>query len=240
MMEAETRKPAAPGVTPPADQVAGEGKGSIGRLLKSPGSLAKQITEDRDLWRCGLHLLFWGLVCHSLYGVAMALYGGLPAAGMTVLKAPAIALSSILLCLPSLYVFSAVGGCPLSPSQAFAVGGGVVGMIGLLLLGLAPVAWLFAVSTKSCAFTVLFSVTAWFIAVGFARRFINQLRTVPSFSRTTGMKWWLLIYILVSLQMITTQRPLLERPGSGWYLGKKQFFLVHFAWSLGGGDERGN
>ena len=233
-MDAETQTGPLPPKAAQEEQAGTDEKGTISRLLKSPGGLARQITEDHDLWRCGLHLLLWGLVCHALYGVAMALFGGVAAAAMTSLKAPAIALASVLVCLPSLYVFAAVGGRPLSVSQTFAIGSAVVAMIGLLLLGLAPVAWLFAVSTKSSAFTVLFSVTAWCIAVGFARRFINQLRKVPSFSHTTGLKWWLFVYMLVSLQMVTTQRPLLERPKGQWYRGEKQFFLVHFVGSLGG------
>jgi len=232
-MDAERQGAGAVPAGPDFDDTQAATGSVIARLLKSPGSLAAQIAVGRGLWTCGLRLLLWGLFCHALYGVAMALFGGVGAAAMTLVKAPCIALSSILLCMPSLYVFSAVGGEPLTLAQAFAVGAAIVAMIGLLLLGLAPVAWLFAVSTNSSAFTVLFSLLAWIVAVGFACRFVNQFRAVPAFKRTAGLKWWLLVYVLVSLQMVTTQRPLLERPEQGWYRAEKQFFLAHFFESFG-------
>ena len=43
-----------------------------------------------------------------------------------------------------------------------------------------------------------------------------------------GLKWWLLVYILVTLQMVTTLRPLLAKPASGWWVAGKKFFLVYF------------
>jgi hypothetical protein len=100
--------------------------------------------------------------------------------------------------------------------------------VSLLLIGLAPVAWLFSASTDNALFTMLFNLIAWLIAVGFALRFIVHLKLSDTFRSTLGLKWWLLIYMLVSFQMATTMRPLLSVPQTGWWTGEKQFFGAHF------------
>jgi hypothetical protein len=136
----------------------------------------------------------------------------------------------LLLCLPSLYVFSSVGGAPLTLSQTIMLGAACLAMIGLLLIGLAPVAWLFAVSTESLPFVVVLTFLLWFIAVCFAIRCIRRSRTNPVFQRIGGIGIWFIIFIIVSLQMTTCMRPLLVKPDAdkGWWTAEKKFFLGHF------------
>jgi hypothetical protein len=224
--------PASAGVAPRVPDYAG---GAVSAMLKAPLWLVLRIEEGRDLGRTTGALLFWGLVCHAVFGAAAALYGGWPAAGMTAAKAPMIALGAFLLCLPSLYVFSCVGGMPLSLAQAAGLGACAVGMAGLLLLGLAPVAWLFAVSTSNLGFVVLLLLAAWLIAIGFVFHFFGHFRSTPSLARTAGLRWWVFVYVLVTLQMATTMRPLLARPADGgWWSAGKKPFVVHFFESLSG------
>ena len=221
------------GTPPPMEPLSGAGGNgngqgnALGSLLRSPQRLIEAIARDEGLTPASVILLLWGLVFHALYGLAMSLFGGWEVAIMGAAKAPLIAVCSILLCMPSLYVFASVGGLPISVSQAFALASCVVAMVGLLLLGLTPVAWLFSVSTNSLGFTVLLNAVTWFVAVGFAFRFSGQLRTSGRFPSTAGLKWWLVVYVLVSLQMATTMRPLLTKPDDGWWTAKKQFFLAH-------------
>lgn len=89
------------------------------------------------------------------------------------LKAPVIALSVMILCLPSLYVFSSIAGNPISIPQCFAIGGATLAIIGLMLLGMVPVTWLFSISTESIPFVVVLNTGIWLIAVIFARRFLK-------------------------------------------------------------------
>ena len=200
----------------------------LAALLKSPAQIMKNIEADEALWRRGALLWWWGLVFHAGFGFTLGLFGGWAAALMALGKAPLIAVCSLVLCLPSLYVFSSVGGMPLTLSQTFALSGGALAMTGILLVGLAPVTWLFSVSTKSVGFIVVLNLFVWIIAIGFATRFLDQLRVTTRLGRTLGLKWWLAVYLLVTLQMVTTLRPLLEKPASGWWVAGKKFFLIYF------------
>ena len=201
--------------------------GTLTALLKTPGAVVAAIRDEDALWKRTALLVLWGLVFHSLYGFVMALFGGWEAGLMTVVKAPVIALSAMMLCLPSLYVFSSIGGNPISVPQCFAIVGSALAMTGLILLGMVPVTWLFSISTENVPFVVLLNTGIWLIAVLFARRFLKL--ALPGKTRQTGgIQWWLLVYIIVSLQMATTMRPLLVKPSAGWWGTGKKFFLAYF------------
>lgn len=217
---------------PGAPPGAGEGVHPLAALLKSPAWLAGRIGKEEKLWERGALLLARGLIFHGLYGIAMGLFGGEAVASMDAGKAPLIALCSIGLCAPSLYIFSCVGGAPITAAQCFALAGCAVGMTGLLLLGLAPVAWLFSVSTESVPFVTILNVAAWSVAVAFALRFFRLFARTGAPRRSAGLGWWLAVYILVSFQMATVMRPLLAAPAKGWRYGEKKFFLAHFGDSV--------
>jgi hypothetical protein len=208
-------------------------KNTLEGLLKSPLWVIQKIETGTNLWREGGILLGWALVFHALYGFAVALFGGWDAAFMTTIKAPLIALCTLGLCLPSCYIFSCIGGIRASYAQIFTIATSLLAMIGLLLLGLAPIAWLFSISTKSLSFPVLMNVMGWLIAVGFAARFLRYMKLSQIFRNTIGLKWWMVIFIVVSFQMATTMRPLLEKPTTGWWESGKKLFIVHFLETIG-------
>ncbi len=212
---------------------------AITGLLKTPASLVRRINEDDSLPGLALQLLFWGLLFHAAYGFAMALFTSSQVALVTACKAPIIALCSILLCIPSLYVFSCVAGRTVSLTQTLALGSATVAMTGLLLIGLTPISWLFSVSTSSLRFVVLMNVTAWAISVSFCSRIFRILGAVDPRKGLSGSEWWLIIYIVVSLQMATTMRPLLTISDAGWREPEKKFFLAHFGDSMRKQQNRG-
>lgn len=199
-------------------------------LLKSPGHVAKTIVEGEHPIRTGVFFLICAVIFHAIFGLAVGLFSGWQVGGMAAVKSPLIALSSLFLCFPSLYVFSACGGSFLSIRQTFILGSSCLAMIGLLLIALAPVAWLFAVSTNGLAFVVSLILIIWVIAVSFVIRYINKLKAAGLFQRIPGIAAWLLVFIFVSLQMTTSMRPILTPPEQSktWWTAEKQFFLQHF------------
>jgi len=207
-------------------------RSALGNLLKAPMRLIRRIDEDDSLPALTVQLFFWGLAFHAAYGFAMALFDSAGVAFVTAGKAPLIAFCSVLLCMPSLYVFSCVAGLPITITQSFALAGATLAMTGLLLLGLTPVTWLFSVSTDSLPFVVIINVLAWAVAVSFAFRFFGVLNRSGAKKKTGGLKWWLVIYVIVSLQMATTMRPLLSEAEQGWQMQQKKFFLAHFRDSI--------
>jgi len=220
-----------PGITPPPvppGPAAPETHNIASTLLKNPRRISDAIADRKNLLRAALTLLLVAIACHIVFGLAVGLFGGWPVAAMDMVKIPLVALCSFLLCFPSLYVFTCVAGAPLSLAQTFVLGCSCLAMVGLILVGLAPVAWLFAVSTKSISFVTLLAFLIWLVAIGFAGRYVDKLGGHPLFPRRAGIKLWLLILVLVTLQMATCMRPMLSKPDNGWWTGEKQFFLSHF------------
>jgi hypothetical protein len=221
--------PSSPPPPPPLGNDEPAVEGIVAALLKAPGNVANTIALDKkELLRAALTLLGVAVVCHAVFGIAIGLFAGWSVAAMDIVKAPLVAVCSLLLCFPSLYVFACVAGSPLSIAQTFALGCSCLAMVGLLLVGLAPVAWLFAVSTESLPFVVILAFVIWLVAVSFAARYVGKLQANPLFRRQGGIKMWFLILIVVTLQMTTSMRPMLAQPKEGWWTGEKQSFLSHF------------
>ena len=229
MTERNNGTQSAPPPPLPHGGVATGAENIVAALLKAPTKVADAIAaQQKGLLGAASILIAVAVVCHAVFGAAIGLFAGWPVAAMDVVKAPLIAVCSLLLCFPSLYVFACVAGSPLSISQTFALGCSCLAMVGLLLVGLAPVAWLFSVSTANPPFIVTLTLLIWLVAVSFAARYVGKLRAHPLFQRQAGIKMWFLILIVVTLQMTTCMRPMLRKPESGWWTGEKKFFLSHF------------
>jgi len=63
----------------------------------------------------------------------------------------------------------------------------------------------------------------------------GTLAAVPLFARQGGIRAWLVVLVVVSLQMATCLRPMLDRAPDGAFRdGGKLFFLSHFVQSVMG------
>lgn len=194
----------------------------IETLLKHPGRILYELQRDERpvlmLWLLGFALL------------GMALYGmvvGTLAGGAQLWIAPAkIALGtllSMLICLPSLYIFSCLGGADAHLRPIAGTLCGAVCLSALLLIGFAPVAWIFSESTDSVAFMGTLHLVFWLIGLAFGLRFLV--------AEKDHLKTWTVIFVLVSLQMTTTLRPIVGR--SRHFLPtEKKFFVTHWWESL--------
>jgi len=171
-------------------------------------------------------LFFGAILCYVAYGVAAGFFQGGPQIAVTLLKVPLIILGSLALCIPSLYVFTALSGAELdAPGFARALAG-FAGIAGLILIALMPVVWLFSVSTISLGFVVWLHIFAWLVALAFGRQFL--VSAFGSASRAAGL--WLVLMLLVSLQMTTYLRPVLWRDaGQPLFAREKISFFSHLA-----------
>lgn len=167
-------------------------------------------------------LLIGAIGCYVLYGVAAGFFQGGWSLAMATLKVPLIIVASLVLCLPSLYVFSGLGGAELTPRAFATTVAGFAGITGLILLALMPVIWLFSVSTLSLWFVVWLHLIVWIIALVFGRQFL--VRSASTARATIGL--WLFLLFIVSLQMTTYVRPVLWRASDAplFETGKQSFF----------------
>jgi hypothetical protein len=193
-------------------------------LLKSPQRLPARAHAGGSL-KPALLLAAGSLVALALYGAAAGLFQGGEQVAVAALKAPLILTLSLVLCLPSLYIFAALAGAPVSRRLFVQLVAGFTGMVALLLVGLLPISWLFSVSSRSLPFMVWLHALAWLIAAGFGVRFLSRGldRQVPG-----ALRVWLLLFLLVSFQVATFLRPVLWRgAGEGLFTRGKMSFFEH-------------
>ena len=88
-------------------------------------------------------------------------------------------LISALICLPSLYIFTCLSGSQARLAEMFGLVGGLLMLMTILLIGFAPVAWLFSQSTDSVAWMGALHLVFWFIATFFGLRFLKRVFRTP-------------------------------------------------------------
>src|SRR5205085_1199019 len=103
-------------------------------------------------------LLVGALACYVVYAAAAGLFQGSEGISLAILKLPLIIIASVVLCVPSFYVFTALSGVDHSPRQLATVLTGFCATAGLILLALMPILWLFTVSSRSLEFVVWLNV----------------------------------------------------------------------------------
>ncbi|MFL6293210.1 MAG: hypothetical protein ACJ759_20135 [Thermoanaerobaculia bacterium] len=162
-----------------------------------------------------------------LYGAVAGLFQGGSQILVSAFKAPIIVGLALALCLPSLYVFSALAGARWSKRQLVATVSGFAATLGLLLAALLPIAWLFSVSSRYLASAVWVHVLMWGISLVFGWRFLG--RALRESGAGGGMVLWLFLFGFVSLQVATFVRPVLWRGANQPLFEQgKMFFLEHF------------
>lgn len=201
-------------------------------LLKSPGKLIHELERN---WRASVvtWLLIFAAFGMALYGAVVGTFCG----GAQIWIAPAkLALGTVaaaLICLPSLYIFSCLGGIDARLRMVAGVLFAAVALTALLLIGFAPVAWIFSQSTDSVAFMGR--------APHFPLAHRDQLRatTIAAANRwlagthRSHMKVWSCMFLVVCLQMMTTLRPIVGK-SDRFLPAEKKFFLAHWYDTLAG------
>lgn len=137
-----------------------------------------------------------------------------------------------LICFPSLYIFATLAGARIAISQLAACLAGALALAGLLLLGFAPAVWIFAESTDSLGFMGALAIGSWIVAVAFALRFLKSALLATGGTQKGPFVIWSLVFLLVSLQMTTSLRPILGR-SEVLLTQEKKFFLQHWFDTMG-------
>ena len=101
---------------------------------------------------------------------------------------------------------------------------GLMGTIGLLLVGLVPIVWLFSVSSHYLTTVIWLHVLGWLLTLCFAWRFLRLALGEAGARR--GMFLWIVLLCLVSFQVTTVLRPVLWREATTpAFASEKRFFI---------------
>jgi len=131
------------------------------------------------------------------------------------------------ICLPSLYIFACLGGSPAKLHEVTGALGGLLLLMALLLTGFALVSRLFSQSTESVAMMGFLHLSFWAVAACFGVRFLFMAFRHFGLRSEAGLRTWVLIFILVSLQMTTALRPLVGT-ADDFLPVEKKFFAAHW------------
>jgi hypothetical protein len=134
---------------------------------------------------------------------------------------------SAVLCLPSLYIFACLSGSRARLVEIFGLVAGLLLLMTLLLVGFAPVAWLFSQSTASVTWMGALHLVFWLISTFFGLRFLEAGFSHSQARSRAGLNTWIFIFVLVVLQMTTALRPIVGTD-SDFLPKEKKFFLVHW------------
>ena len=207
----------------------------LGALLKRPGSLIYGLNQPRPE-RLLAGLAFTALLCLSFYGLIIGSFSGGVQWWAAPVKTVGGTFLSALICVPSLYIFTCLSGAEVRLGPLCGVLLATLCLNSLLLLGFAPVAWVFSQSTESVAFMGTLHLAFWAVSMVFALRLLSlQLAFVGS-QEQTYLRLWFTVFLLVCLQMTTALRPFVGRDDT-FLPTKKLFFLTHWGESLNGGAE---
>jgi hypothetical protein len=199
-------------------------------LLRRPAELArhKASGEGSTLLRFGLialgSIIVFGFVLgtfaygEQLWAAPLKLGLGLLFAG--------------LICFPSLYIFSSLAGSDASAGRMGGLLAGMLALSGLLLLGFAPALWIFAQGTASFGFMGFLAIASWLVALAFSFRFLKMALRETGATQNVPLMIWISIFLLVTLQLSTSLRPILGR-SEKFLTTEKKFFLQHWGEMMG-------
>lgn len=225
--------PAATATPPPDSLPPDAGLGVIlDTLLKRPGLLIRELCATPSS-RHGLLLALVAVFMLALYGLVVGSFAGGPQWMAAPLKVSTGGLLSALICFPSLYIFACLTGAEVSLRGIAGVLCAMLTLTGLLLLGFAPVAWVFSQSTESVAFIGALHLVFWSIATWFGLRLFGHMTKALGVSDRTHLKVWMGIFVLVCLQMTTALRPIIGT-SAHWLPSEKKFFVAHWIENLAG------
>ena len=195
-------------------------------LLKHPGRILHELQFQRSpallVW-----LLVLGLSGMALYGVVVGTLSG----GTQFLIAPAkLALGTLfamLICLPSLYIFACLDGIDARISTVVGMMLAAVCLTAVLLIGFAPVGWIFSQSTDSIPLMGTLHLLFWLIGVSFGLRMLEAGHGMLGQGGRRHLRIWNVIFVLVCLQMTATLRPIIGR-SRNFLPQEKKFFVAHW------------
>src|SRR5258707_5635866 len=167
------------------------------------------------------------ILCSLIYGVVVGTFSMGDQLWAAPVKIAGGLLISALICLPSLYVFTCLSGSQARLAEICGLVAGLLMLMTILLIGFAPVAWLFSQSTNSVAWMGALHLIFWFISAFFGLRFLETGFSHSKARSTAGLNTWIIVFVLVAVQMTTALRPIVGKADT--FLAKeKKYFLTHW------------
>jgi hypothetical protein len=199
--------------------------GAIEAILRQPRRVMYQLRQPGSgqliLW-----MLMVALVCSLLYGLVVGTFSMGTQLWAAPVKIAGGLLLAALICLPSLYIFTCLSGSTARLAEMCGLLVGLLMLMTILLIGFAPVAWLFSQSTDSVSWMGALHLVFWFISTFFGLRFLEAGFSHSRARSTAGLNTWIVIFVLVVVQMTTALRPIVGTADT--FLPKEKRFFISY------------
>ena len=157
----------------------------------------------------------------AVYGAIIGAFHGLPQVASSAIKLPALYLLTLLICLPTLYIFNALFGSKQTIGQHFTYLLTAVSVIAILLCGFAPVTLFFLITVNDYSFFLLLNVAIFALTGVLGVSFLYQvMKPIDEDGASQSVKvrknilrFWLVLYGFVGSQLGWTLRPFFGSPG---------------------------
>lgn len=200
----------------------------LNNLLKKPLSIIYEIKHREHTQNIQPYLLLITLVGLAIFGAVLGMFSGGHQLWAAPVKIVGGVFFSAIICLPSLYIFGALGGMDAKIQQVIGLMLTFLAITSLLLVGFAPVLWLFSTSSNSLMFFGFLSITLWILCLIFGLRIITRASQCMGGRKGIHLTVWSIIFLMVTLQMTTTLRPIIGDYGKFFNTEEKQFFLQYW------------
>lgn len=205
---------------------------AIEALLRQPLRLLFQLRQP-GAGGLIVQMLLVAVGCSVIYGAVAGTFSG----GIQLWAAPVKIAAGLMvsagICLPSLYIFACLSGSRARLAEVCGLLAGLLMLMTILLVGFAPVAWIFSQSTESLAWMGTLHLVFWLVATFFGVRFLKQGFSHTEAKSQAGVNVWLIIFVLVALQMTTALRPIIGKADT-FFPTEKKFFIEHWFDCLNG------
>ncbi len=172
-------------------------------------------------------LILVAVTFNLLYGLVVGSFSGGVQWWAAPVKITGGLVVTALICLPSLYILACLGGSRATLREIAGLVAGLVALMSILLIGFAPVAWVFSQSTESVATMGMLHILFALIAVAFGLRLVETGLASFGGNATAGLRVWTLVFLFVLMQMTTALRPLVGTADT-FLPTEKKFFLSHW------------
>lgn len=193
----------------------------VGTLLRDRQTFLEEIHQGRKLKTKISALLLSSFCFFAIYGAIIgASHSPLQILSSTI-KLPALYLITLLVCLPTLYIFNVLFGSKQTIGQHFTYLLTAISVISLLLCGFAPVTLFFLITVNDYNFFLLLNVSIFALTGVLGVSFLYKImRPIAQDEidegvkiRTNILKFWLVLYGFVGSQLGWTLRPFFGSPG---------------------------
>ncbi len=195
-------------------------------LLKDPLKVVAGF-ERVPIFGVLVNVLLINVVCLLAYGVIVGSFSGGIQWYMSPVKIIIGLILAVLFCYPSFYIFICLAGLDIKPGKALLVLLSSISVFSILIVGFAPIAWVFSQSTSAVFFIGFFHLVFWLISTLFGMRVILKAAYSLKCKNMFYPLFWILIFLITSLQMMTALRPMIGTADT--ILPKeKMFFMYHW------------